>query len=125
MINKIYIACQNKDKAQELSKILETAGFTNVSSWVFGSPDWRVQKTDERKKQIASKCLKDVEIADALVAISPEGRCYGGLWVELGYALGLNKLVILVGKPSNTILYSSLIVQCNDFVGALELLKEF
>lgn len=82
-------------------KILEQRGHHVTSRWITQDS----HSDPEQKKQSALADIHDVERADALILFADQ---YGprpgrGKWVELGYALGQGKLVVVVGGDGGCI----------------------
>jgi len=126
----IYIAGRDKDWANTMECLLMEKGHNIVSTWVQNSPEWQQPKTDELKREIATRCIQEINCCTHLIALSPQGGCKGGLWVELGYALGFCKTVYLVGQRTNTMLYlskdqswESQIIHCPTTTDLLEKLE--
>ena len=108
---KIYIAapypCQQE--AIFLMRYLEASGHVVTSRWL--------REIDSLDDASARKDLLDVEKADVLLAMNPESWEHtgtGGRHVEFGYALALNKSVILLGKPSNIFHHLALVKVVNN-----------
>jgi hypothetical protein len=96
---KVYIAApwEEQPRGKLLAFALERAGLVVTSRWLEAS---RETLTDEW----ATNCLHDVAGADVLVAYNPETWARtgtGGRHVELGFALALGKLVLVVGARTN------------------------
>lgn len=101
---KIYIAAPypTRDAAIAAMHQLEALGHMITSRWL--------KAPDELADEHARKDLADVAEADALIALNPAGWediGTGGRHVELGYALALDKQIVLVGRRSNIFHYLS------------------
>lgn len=95
----VYIAApyQLKDEAIRLGHVLAKHGIELASSWLLTEqmPDSDVE---------ARKDLLDVSAANVFVALNPaawSNQGTGGRHVELGYALALQKPIVLRGARSN------------------------
>ena len=101
---KIYIAAPYpiRDLAIEVMTTLEDAGHVITSRWL--------KSPDELADEHARKDLADVDEADLLLAMNPEGwenSGTGGRHVELGYAIARGKQVVLWGERTNIFHYLS------------------
>jgi nucleoside 2-deoxyribosyltransferase len=93
---KLYLANMFSLRAEteEFAASLTRAGHKIVSSWVFGNEEHLTFPG------IAQQDLAEVAVCDAVVKFSqPYGTLHagGGRHFEAGYALGLGKLVFVVG----------------------------
>lgn len=121
---KVYIAAPYpwRENAVRLMQAVESAGFDVTSTWL--------RALDVENDAHARLDLADVARADVLVAVNPpefEKSGAGGRHVELGYALGLNKRIVLVGNQSNIFHHLNDVVRvqsCDLLIGALLLLPE-
>lgn len=105
---KIYLASgfRRRYTLRKAADELRQRGHEIVSSWIW--LDTRPHRTDPEfqkfAKEIAERNLREMELADAIIidawGIAPENN--GGVHTELGYALGANKLLFLVGPRGNT-----------------------
>lgn len=107
----VYIACPYPERDYAIAVMLacEARGLTVTSRWL--------KKPDELADQFAREDLQDVAAADCLLALNPPGyadRGTGGRHVELGYALALGKLVVLVGSKTNIFHYLDSLVRVDS-----------
>lgn len=99
---KIYIAAHlgQRERARELARVLVAAGHEITSRWIDDPgaiPGTERSLSLEDRRAVARGCQDDVDAADVTVAlVSPETR---GTLVEIGYAVGRLKRVILSGNP--------------------------
>lgn len=105
---KVYIAAPYpmKLEAEVIWHSLERLGHDVVSGWL-----WR---KDDNSDLTARLDLAEIDLCDALVALNLGGweeRGTGGRHVELGYALGKNKRVFLIGERTNLFHWHSNVVQ--------------
>lgn len=96
-----YISSHHPVPANEVAEILQSAGHRVVSTWHVGDPppnkiDWQ-ERTIHNFQQI-----KDSEIH---ILVSGDDKYRGGKFVEAGYALGLGKKVVVVGRRENGMLF--------------------
>lgn len=119
---KIYIASHEIGIARILAETLREAGHTVTSSWIeaanFG------MCTKDEKPQVAATNERDVEASDVLVLISGPGTYPGGKFIETGYAMGLGKRVICLGRLENTQMYSRHIEKVMSVPDLVKLLGE-
>lgn len=119
---KVYIAGRYpklKELAEEAKKYV-TEGISVTSSWL---DDNEVGMSFE---DIAIQDLKDVDDADVLVLYTePYGTPVpgGGRFVEMGYALGKGKQVVLVGPLENVFHWHPLITSFPNTYTAIRYLK--
>lgn len=97
-VASVYIAAPYscRDFAIRIMTMLELQSIEVTSRWL--------KAFDELSHNYAQQDLDDVARADVLVALNLGGweeKGTGGRHVELGYALALNKKIILVGARSN------------------------
>lgn len=98
---KVYIASHDQELAKEAAITLIDAGHFVTSQWL-GRPFNRTATyTDKEKQAIADENISDLESSDALVLISGMERYPGGKFIEAGYAAGLNKPVVIIGRREN------------------------
>ena len=62
---------------------------------------WLIQTGNAPNPTRAKMDLSDIDVADAVIVFTSIPSTTGGLWVELGYALGIGKPVYLCGPRSN------------------------
>jgi len=102
---KVYLAAcfeqqeEIKAKADELAAL----GIHVTSRWRF--EDSSLPETPERFDQCARVDLEDIRDADYLVVLTDQTSQRGGKHVETGYALGLGKPVMIVGRKENVFHY--------------------
>lgn len=121
---KVYIAAPYpwRENAVRLMQAVESAGLEVTSTWL--------RALDVENDAHARLDLADVARADVLVAVNPpdfEKAGTGGRHVELGYALGLHKRIVLVGNQSNIFHHLSDVIRvesCDLLVRALVDLPE-
>ena len=117
---KIYIAAPYpvRDDAIKAMLILEAAGHEVTSGWL--------RAPNELGDEWARKDLEDVAAAEVLLALNAtewENAGTGGRHVELGYALALNKRVVLIGNRSNIFHYLNMVHVVDHINEALLWLK--
>lgn len=102
---KIYIASHDQKQAREVANICAKAGHTITSRWLDEEMLPSKVYTHKVKETIAIRDKYDVDIADAVVLISSRHLVPGGKFVEAGIALGLGKMVYVIGKRENMLLW--------------------
>jgi len=108
---KLYIASKypNKDRVALVATQLRDAGFEITSTWHRERYDKDVQLKDvrpNRLKTIAERDLKELSEADALVVYTAGcRRSRGGMWVEMGIALGIGMPVFVIGERVTVFCY--------------------
>jgi hypothetical protein len=107
----IYIAAPYpiRDRAVALMQRLEAEGFGVTSTWL--------REDDELADKYAQLDLDDIGRSDALVLMNPDewkNAGTGGRHVEMGFALGLNRHVVVVGERSNIFHYLDEVVICAE-----------
>jgi nucleoside 2-deoxyribosyltransferase len=117
---KVYIAAPwpIREKAIEVRRVLAHRGIQCTARWL---TDARLSMDDAT----ATMDLSDVARADVLVAINPAAWAEigtGGRHVELGFALGLQKPIVLLGVRSNIFHYMNVVTVVDDSEYGLEAL---
>ncbi len=95
---RIYIAApfQLQDAAKALRELLASQGIRCVSRWI--------DAPENLDDKWARRDLYDVASCDVFVLLNPQdwaSRGTGGRHVECGYALALNKPIVLLGARTN------------------------
>lgn len=108
---KVYIAAPfpTREVAIRVMHMLERQGIEVTSRWL--------KEDDTLSDEHARKDLDDVARADVLLALNPDeyaNKGTGGRHVEAGYALALNKPIVLVGERSNIFHYLACVKQVDD-----------
>lgn len=92
---------------QNVVPLLHAAGHEVTSRWVLLDGTNNVLGEDELALDLSvgevpgTECLEDIKRADAVVILTDAPSSTGGYHVELGYALGLNKPIEVVGPALN------------------------
>jgi nucleoside 2-deoxyribosyltransferase len=115
---KIYIAASfnSAERIYEQALELESIGHTVTGVW-FQPHDpiekmWDGNFGGRVAEVMAVRDLHHIKKADLMVIDTLDPSSTGGRNVELGYAIGLGKRVILIGKAENV--FMSLINECYD-----------
>lgn len=128
-MTSIYIAGSSslQGPLREAATILEIAGHKITSRWL-DSPvgvGTVPELDDDAVTFLAVRDLADIQLADVFMMFVPweDGAHYhtGGRHVETGYALALDKTVIVVGEPENIFQRGACIV-VPDLTAALDVL---
>lgn len=133
MILKIYIAARfsRRPEAHALAKLLQSRGHEITSRWVKPDSDHVTptglseQAADAERQRFAVEDLEDVQACDWCISLMEEPRSNGrgGRHVEFGYALGLGKLMAIIG-PRETVFHHLPNVwsyeTLNQFIGDLD-----
>ncbi len=115
---KIYLASRYSRRLEmcELKCRLESLGHTVTSRWLLGGHQWNgdAKETIDQYESggmpvMAVRCaqddINDIRAADTVIAFPDPPRepstSRGGMHVELGFALGLGKRVIVCGIRQN------------------------
>jgi nucleoside 2-deoxyribosyltransferase len=102
---KIYVAGSNQDEANAVAAILISEGHVITARWLLKPFNRTETHTVPERMQIAKEDVEDVLAADCLIMLSSSRRVSGGKFVELGVALGANKLVCLIGERENMLMW--------------------
>ena len=105
---RVYITApfQLRDHAILLMDAYESKGIIVTARWL--------KRSDANSDASARMDLGDVAAAQTLVALNPPGwenSGTGGRHVELGYALGLGRGIMLLGRRTNIFHYFDHVVQ--------------
>jgi hypothetical protein len=130
---RIYIAARfsRRDEMQEVAALLRARGHTITSRWIDGHEDeggeYLLGGTNrELYATFAREDLEDVQQAETVVSFTEPPRAgnlrgRGGRHVEYGYALALEKRLIVVGPLENVFHCLDCVTVCRDVA---ELLTE-
>jgi hypothetical protein len=101
---RIYIAASfpRKDEACRLRDILKTAGHKVVSRWL--DQEYSVYDTGGGAKE-AYDDFSDIISSEMLIQITGDTLTHGGRHTELGIALALKKLCVIMG-PREQVFHS-------------------
>ena len=97
-IKTFYVAARHQDQGQKLRSLILEKGHNVQAQWLdatdygSGKPYGRPERRSD-----AWLCHLDITKCDELVMIANEGQRH----VELGIALGLQKLCHVIGMPEN------------------------
>ena len=103
---KIYICARfgRQEEAQAVADELRARGHEVTSTWLVQTDEEMGDYNDDLLTFFAEKDLDEIEKSNALLYLSEKsdnrwGR--GGRHVEFGYALGLEKIIYVVGPQEN------------------------
>lgn len=111
---KIYIAGSDQAKAKELASELAAHGHTVVSSWLEKEFKRTHEHSEAERKAIAEEDAREVASCDCLVLLGGVGLVPGGMYVELGVALGLGKHIIIATNRDNMLCWHPSILFVED-----------
>lgn len=106
----VYVAARFDTRDQLLRDVvqpLHAAGHEVTSRWLCAASDEPVLDANDLAADLSAgvvpgtECLDDIKRADAVVVFTSAPSSTGGYHVEFGYALGLDKLIEVVGPPLN------------------------
>jgi nucleoside 2-deoxyribosyltransferase len=101
---KIYLAARYSKREGMLAfaRELTTLGHEVTSRWIYGDHEGDDDNLTQAA-QFAAEDLNDLCVADCLIHFCDDVRVLtrGGNFVEFGYALAAEKLIVVVGKRSN------------------------
>lgn len=120
----IYVACHDQKLAREVADAIGDAGFETTSRWLlqpFG-PSNAFPEAD--RWRFAAENFDDVRRADVLVLVAGPDRYSGGKFIEAGFAYGLGKPVVILGRRENVRCYGSHMKQVEDVAELVETLKQ-
>jgi nucleoside 2-deoxyribosyltransferase len=103
----VYIACHDQKRAIEVADAIGDAGFETTSRWLvqpFGPSNTFDEDT---RRRFAAENFDDVRRSDVLVLVAGPDRYSGGKFVEAGFAYGLGKHVVILGRRENVQCYGS------------------
>ena len=119
---KVYVSCHHPDPANAVADALEAAGHTVVSDW-HRSDDPPPDRDDGEAWAVkAAANFTRILGCEMLVIVAGPERYPGGKFVEAGFALGLNKDVITVGRVENGMLFHPTVEHADDAEALLKLL---
>ncbi len=125
---RVYLAARygRRDELNAYRARLHGDGIEVTSRWLMVDPPApRAELTDAHWRELAETDIDDIRRADALVAFAEEsGGGRGGRHVELGVAVALEKLVVVVGSPEHIFHRLPQIRVAPDWDGARATLRE-
>lgn len=104
----VYLASRSEDRnhIQQIAKQLRKRGIVVTSGWLrYGGMAYQhLNKMSEADawRLVATNDLSDLDAADLVAVFSPPKALKvgtGGRHIEFGYAYGIGKPIVLVGKP--------------------------
>lgn len=110
---------------------LQAAGHTVTSSWLYETAEGEglagpaVALPDEAVAEHAQTDMDEIRRSEVLVGVTAEwceletGGHTGGRHVELGYAMGLGRRVIVLGEPENVFHRARRVVRCGSVTEVL------
>ena len=103
---KVYLAADYslKDELYLEALILEAADLEVTSRWIRAKNEPIAWLSQERRRECAEIDLEDIRAADVFVLVNLGEHANsgtGGRHVELGYALGIGKPVVVSGERTN------------------------
>lgn len=111
---KIYIAARfsKRPEANALAQKLQNMGHTITSRWVKPDSDHVTptglseQAANAERERFALEDMEDVLACDCCISLMepPRSNSRGGRHVEFGIALGLDKMMIIIG-PRETVFH--------------------
>ncbi len=103
MKRRFYIATRfrNRDYGLEVARNLEAKyDMICTARWLVRSE--KVDSSRDDKNAYATEDLDDIRRAQILIVLTEQCEAVpGGMWVEMGFALALNKRVIICGPIIN------------------------
>lgn len=129
---KVYLAARysTKEQIKLYAEDLRSAGIEVTSSWLeepHGAGSNLNDIRDQQLTEYAAIDLMDVKDADWLVFFSVDPKipvARGGRHVEFGYALGLEKNMLVVGPKENIFHYLPVVHFTDNFENAKKFLLE-
>jgi nucleoside 2-deoxyribosyltransferase len=120
---RVYVAAHDRWAACHVASVLKSAGHSVVSTW----HDEDFLPTSEHTRaecwEIAERDVNQVRESDAVVLVAGPDKYSGGKFVEAGIAIGLNKVVVVLGRRENMLLYYPPVTVADDVQGVLEKLQ--
>jgi nucleoside 2-deoxyribosyltransferase len=124
---KVYVASpyEHKHTVRAICKKLRKAGIQVVSTWHRERLDPDVQVRElfpSTLRKYACRDIQEIDESEALILILPRGKKLfrGGMFVELGYALGQRKLIYLLGEQTNLFLFHPDVYQATSLSEIIE-----
>lgn len=122
---KIYLAASYKrrDEIREYAEKLKLLGHEITSRWLRELSPPKIELTDVSARFLrehAQHDMEDIESAGMLVLFTKNIKERGGMYVEMGYALGLERTIILIGPKRNIFHWLLQVKQFDTFGEFLE-----
>ncbi len=106
----------SKTRLAPLWRELRDAGVNVISSWI----DRAGEPVDYA--EMWRRCISEISVADALVAVHEPGDVWKGAYVEIGVALAHVVPVYVVGDPPGSFVAHPLVFRCRSVHHALEMI---
>ncbi len=111
-MSRFYVATRfaNKIAGRYLAGKLRSEGHSCTARWLYREEGgekglgsrWKGTDLSALAVEYARQDLEDIEVADTVYVLTENCEGVpGGMWVEMGYAMALNKKVLLVGPYQN------------------------
>lgn len=122
---RIYIAASWKDRPtmRKLRSLLVADGHTVTSTWLDWPEDNHGLSGWDSHQKSAMDDLSDIESANLVLISTRVPSSRGGFHTELGYALGLGKMVAIIGPRPSNFFYHPAIMEFEDWPSVLVALK--
>ena len=123
----VYLAASwsLKNEMRQVRKLLNQAGHRVTSRWLDEPAEQSLAAHDladdrEIGARHAAQDLEDIDAAECVLVFTKVASTTGGLHVELGYALGRGKRVLICGPRVNV--FQCLVEHRPDFAAAVDAL---
>lgn len=115
-MDKIYIAASYPRKAEALDVAakMKAMGYCVVSSWLYENEGYHGEDIDVRMRASARRDLQEIQECDMLVSLVGDDQTHGGRHSELGVALALGKIVIIIGAREQVFHWHSAVTVFNN-----------
>lgn len=121
---KIYISSHSRKLGNKIAElIVQRTGHKINARWLDMPYTPTSSMTHVDKQQAADVDLSDIYSSDILILVSGKDKYSGGKFVEAGFAIGLNKQVIILGQRENVLLYAPGTLLFEEFEDMLLFLK--
>ncbi len=127
---KVYLAArfQEAPAMRSFAALLKASGIDTTSRWFDGTHELRSDLDEAKQRQrFAAEDLEDIDAADALVLFNPAEHHRsgtGGRHVEVGYAIGTQKPIFIVGARENVFHWHPSVTAVGDFAALIVALKD-
>lgn len=119
---KVFITASSKWTGLFWKEYLERHGHMIVSTW-HDRPFFKLSIDDDKTK-IADFSFEQIKDSDIVLLIDDPDTVPGGKFVDAGFALGLGKKVVLVGRRENLKMHSSSVLSADTPTDVTKLLTE-
>ena len=120
---RVYIAGDSQEKCLEVAEKLIKAGHEIISSWLYEKFLRTRKYTPDQRAAIAMQDESDILDSEALVCVAGPDLIPGGKFVEVGIAHGMGKMVCVLGRRENMLMWHPSFLCADNIEALIEILN--